>query len=127
LSLISVTQTATVARTLLSDGSYKNDVQFTISGSCTVGGASGKLRIDGLPYTSLSGNVQCLSVCPPISAFTWADPTGVPVWAIQPGTEYMLLSYMKSGSTQSNEAIGSLTSLGATFSLSGFGSYLSID
>jgi len=97
------------------------------SKSCTVGGASGELRIKGLPYASSSGSVQCLSVCPPISAFTWIDPTGVPIWAIQPSSSYMTLDYMKSGSVRSIELIPSLTSVGATFSLSGFGSYLSID
>jgi hypothetical protein len=125
LTLTSVTQTGTILRTVLYNGEIKNDIQFTISGSLTVGGASGNLRISGLPYMNSSGNTQCLSVCPPISAFNWVDSTGVPVWSIPPGVSYMRLSYMKSGSGSSTEAIGSLTSVGATFSLSGFGYYIS--
>jgi hypothetical protein len=108
LTLTSVTQTGTILRTLLSNGSYKNDVTFTISGSLTVGGAGSYLRITGLPHASSSSNAQCLSVGPPISAFNWVDPTGVPIWTIQPSQAYMYLAYMKSGSSQSLEAIGSL-------------------
>jgi hypothetical protein len=125
LVFTSLTQTGTVLRTLLSNGNYKNDVEFTISGSLTVGAGSGYLRIQGLPYLNSSSNAQCLSVGPPISAFTWVDPTGVPVWTIQAGHAYMYLGYMKSGSMQFQESIGSLTSVSPTFSLSGFGSYIS--
>jgi hypothetical protein len=130
LILNSVTYSATIVRTPvtgLAGVAYKNDIQFTISGSCTLGTASGKLRIDGLPYASASVGTQYLGVSPPISDFSWIDPTGVPVWAIQPSYKYMYLNYMKSGAVQSFEQITSLTSAGATFSLSGFGSYLSSD